>query len=257
MKYCLHYNQIIEYLKKADEIKVEFNDKKYIPDIFEKYPDKTVILNQTPFTQLDLEECKNFNILGKDRFIICLSNLDYVQFCKDNNIKFYYGYPISTFYQLEALKELGVCYIRLDAPIFFDLEKIKEYNIPIRAVPNVSYVDGIKRADGVCGTWIRPEDTEAYENYISVYEFEDCDERKEQALYRVYAIDKSWPSTLGTLITNLNHIGVNSCINQETSLMRMNCGQRCKRDNTCHICYRMLDLANVDKLREYEKAVNS
>ena len=89
-----------------------------------------------------------------------------------------------------ALKELGACYIKLDAPLFFNLPKVKKIGIPIRAVPNVAYDDNIDRIDGVCGTWIRPEDIDAYGQYIDTVEFGDCDQKKEQAMYRIYAEDK-------------------------------------------------------------------
>lgn len=85
---------------------------------------------------------------------------------------------------------MGACYVRLDAPLFFDLPNVKKIGIPIRAVPNVAYNDGLDRTDGVCGTWIRPEDLEAYGEYIDAVEFEDSDLKKEQAMYRIYAEDK-------------------------------------------------------------------
>ena len=46
MKFCLGARQTEEYLKKADEIKVDFRDRNIIPDLAEKYPDKTIILVQ-------------------------------------------------------------------------------------------------------------------------------------------------------------------------------------------------------------------
>ena len=48
MKFCLRNRQIGEYLKKADEIKMEYRDYKSIPDLFEKYPDKPIIV-QIPY----------------------------------------------------------------------------------------------------------------------------------------------------------------------------------------------------------------
>jgi len=46
---------------------------------------------------------------------------------------------------------MGACYAKIDAPIFFDLPNVKKVGIPIRAIPNVAYNDGIERIDGVCG----------------------------------------------------------------------------------------------------------
>jgi hypothetical protein len=51
--------------------------------------------------------------------------------------------------------------------------------IKLRVVPNISYYAFIPRDNGVCGSWIRPEDLELYEPYIETIEFEDCDIKKE------------------------------------------------------------------------------
>lgn len=151
---------------------------------------------------------------------------------------------------------MGACYVRLDAPVFFNMPAAKKVGVPIRVVPNIAYNDGFTRIDGVCGTWIRPEDLEAYGEYVDAVEFEDCDQKKEQAMYRIYAEDKEWPSDLGLLITNLNHAGSNRMIGSEYSLRRIDCGQRCQEGNGCQICYRLLALANPKLIRDYVNATS-
>lgn len=186
MKVCLSSRQNAMYLKKANEIKVRFRDRKVIPDLAEEYPQATIILQQGADDVLDKKECEKYRILTRDKFIICLSDLDYADLCKDMNIPFYWGFAVQSYYQLSALKDLGVCYVRLDAPLFFDLDSVAKMNVPIRAVPNVAYNDGLKRTNGVNGTWIRPEDLKLYENYIDTIEFERCNQIQEQGLYRIY-----------------------------------------------------------------------
>ena len=80
------------------------------------------------------------------------------------------------------------------------------------------------------------------------------DELKEQALYRIYCVEKEWVTDLGGLITDLNHIGNNRFIRSEESRRRINCGQRCESNGTCHICRQMLNLANVELIKEYKKS---
>lgn len=89
---------------------------------------------------------------------------------------------------------------------------------------------------------------------MTVAEFEDCDQKKEQAMYRIYAEDKSWPTDLGLLITNFNHPGVNRMIGSEYSSRRLDCGQRCQEGNGCQICYRLLTLANPKLIKDYVNA---
>ena len=180
-----------------------------------------------------------------------MTQLSYVAELKEHGIPWYWGYPISSYYQLRAVKDMGACYARLDAPLFFDLPRVKEVGVPIRIVPNVAYIDGLDRIDGVCGTWVRPEDMDAYAEYVDAVEFEDCDQKKEAAMYRIYAEDKNWPTDLGLLITNLNHTGTNRMIRSDASQSRISCGQRCQENNSCRLCYRMLDIANPDMVKKY------
>ena len=111
------------------------------------------------------------------------------EICKDLGIKFYCGFPITTYHELRWWIARGVEYVRLGAPLFFDLPNVVRIigKTPIRAVANVAWYDSDPCDDPKVGTWIRPEDVKLYENYISVIEFEDCDNKKEQALYRIYA----------------------------------------------------------------------
>lgn len=46
MKFALNCRQSPAYLEKADQIIVEFRDRKAIPDLAEKYPEKDIILVQ-------------------------------------------------------------------------------------------------------------------------------------------------------------------------------------------------------------------
>ena len=258
MKYCLRSNQRFNYLQKADEIKVPYDDRASIFKLIERYPGKTIILeipNRIDITDIDWTEMNNNKILTQDNFICCVSSYEMGIECGNQDIKFYYGYPINSFYELQAAANLGVCYVRLAPPLLMSLDKVKKFNIPVRAVPNVAYQQYLPFGDGVCGGWIRPEDTKLYEEYIDVYEFEDCDINKEQALYRIYAEKQAWPGQMGMLFTNFNYGTVlNRMVPSDLAEKRIKCGQRCQTNNGCHLCYRALDLANPEifKSLKYE-----
>lgn len=170
------------------------------------------------------------------------------------NILWYYRYPVTTFYEAKALKDLGAYGILIDAPLTHMMEDLKTLKFDeVRIVPNVAYYAIIPRSNGVLGGYIRPEDIEAYEPYINVIEFEDCDKKKEQALYRVYMEQHEWPGDLRTIITNLDYAGVNRMIPPNFAQKRMNCGQACLSGSHCHLCYRYLDLADPDLLKDYKE----
>jgi hypothetical protein len=168
-------------------------------------------------------------------------------------VPFYWGYPVSTYYDLRALKELGAAYVRLDAPLFFEMDEVKKFGIPVRAVPNIACLGEIPTKNGIYGTWIRPDDVELYEDYIACLEFEDCDIDKEGALYRIYAEQKVWGGPLSMLISNLISDAENHLISQDGTKIRLNCGQKCQKQGRCHICERILRLANSETLKNYIK----
>lgn len=251
MKVCLSSRQSAQYLQKADEIKVEFRDRNSLPDIFDAYPDATVILEIPPKEQINEQELINWNILSKGKLMVCLAHLEDYTIMQRLKIPFFWGYKIQTYYQLQSLKNIGVCYIKLDAPLFFDLPRVIQYGIPIRAIPNIAYDDGMIRANGVVGTWIRPEDLDEYGKYIETIEFENVTPTQERAMYRIYMEDKEWIVDLQLLIQNFNYPGNNRLLRSDLTQRRISCGQRCQSGSQCRICYRILDIANPALLKSY------
>jgi hypothetical protein len=247
LKYCLKNRQTKEYLQKADEIKAEYRDYKSFPDTLEDYPNATLICQiYVDTADIDWEALRRTNILAQGRFICCVATYEQMLKCKELDIKFYYGYPITTFQELRTLKQLGACYVRLGAPLFFQMDKVKEIGVPVRLVPNVAHLAHLPMADGVTGTWVRPEDVVQYEPYCEAIEFEDCDREKEQALFRIYAEDRKWPGSMDLIITNLNYKAANRFVHPDAAAKRLTCGQRCMENGICHLCYRWLQLADAD-----------
>ena len=253
MKYCLSSRQKYEYLKKADSIKVAFRDRNIIPDLIEKYPEAEIVLtiHKDKDDKFSWEEIRRWGVLSRGKLVTCLQSLADVEECKKAKIPYYWGYPVSTYYDLQALKELGVSYVRLDAPLFFEMDEVNKIGIPIRAVPNVACFGEIPTKNGIFGTWIRPEDVELYEDYIDIFEFEDCDMKKESALYRIYAEQKVWGGPLAMIVSNIETKAENHLISQDATKIRINCGQRCQKTGRCHICERALRLADSEKLKNY------
>ena len=257
MKFCLSSRQDHSYLVKADEIKVDYRDRRILPDLYEKYPEAKFILNlwQCDIEEVDLNEIKEYNILSKGRLTACINGNQY-HYCQDIQLPFYFGFPITGFAELRSVADLGVTYVVLGEPLFFKMDRVKQFDIPVRAVPNVAHYNYLPRPDGVCGTWIRPEDVELYEPYIVTLEFEDCDKAKEQALFRIYAEQKNWPGELKDIISNFKYEGTNRMLDSEFGKRRLICGQRCQETGTCQLCYRALRLANPQKIREYAEHFN-
>lgn len=253
MKYCLSNRQPDSILKKADEIKIELRDFRAIPDYIEKYADKVLILemeNDLPekfsWDEIQLYSRKHGN------FYIAISNKNQIHECRRLELKFYYKYTVTSFYELEALKEMGVSYVRIGVPLIFDLKNVARYGIPIRAIPNLAYEPYLDHEHGICGGWIRPEDTDKYGEYIDVFEFYAPKMlEKEATLYHVYAENKQWPGNLNLLIDYLNIDANNNAIYDEENFAenRMNCKHRCMSSKNCHYCIDQIKF--IDTINKY------
>lgn len=260
MKYCLSARQPDAILKKADEIKIELRDFKAIPEYVEKFPDKTLILefvNDLP-EDFDWEEIQVYNDKMNGNLICALSDLGLVLECQLRNIRFYYKYPVTSFFELEGLKELGVCYILVGTPLLFDLKTAANYQIPLRAIPNLAYEPYIVRKNGIIGGWIRPEDSNTYGQYIDTFEFYAPKSlNKEASIYKVYAENGTWPGNLNLLIDNLNFDFDNRLLYDAENFAerRMSCQQKCLKGRSCHYCIDQLQFPDTT-LRTYREHKN-
>lgn len=240
MKYCLKSRQNKKYLALADEIFVECRDYRQVSDLFIEYPDKMIILEITN-EKFEEEESTFMNIVEEyskisNNFCCCIYNLKQAMWFIEHEIKYYYGYPVSTFYDVRALAAIGVEYIKVTAPLTFQIPNLAKFDTKFRMVPNVAYDAYIPRNDGICGQWVRPEDIEHYENGIYVFEFENANLEKERTLHHIYAEEKVWNGNLNLLITNLNINADNRAMPDEFGAMRSTCGQRCMVNGACHFC---------------------
>lgn len=162
--------------------------------------------------------------------------------------KVFWSYPVSTYYELRGLLDLGVTQVLLDAPLYFSLPTVKSIcqHVEIRLVANRCFNGYMKRKDGICGTYIRPEDIETYSRYVNHIEFDTDSLEKELTLYNIYTIDKQWPGNLNILLSYLNyHVdnrGFNNLPNPDNdphyfAKRRINCGQRCQESpRRCNFC---------------------
>ena len=254
MHYCLSSQVGQEYLKKADEIKIKYNKLDSILDLYELNPKVTFILRitkQEDKSQIRWTDIEKYNKMTQNKVIVETDDFDIMDACKVIDVKFFYAIPINNFYDLKALADYGCCDVRIDAPLTHMIDRFENIDITVRMTPNVAYYAYIPRENGIIGSWVRPEDVEIYEEYVDVFEFEDCDAKREEALYRVYAEQKSWPSNLNNLISNLNCNTDNKLILPDLAKIRSICGQKCAMGINCSACHRMLNLANNEKIRKF------
>lgn len=250
MKVCLSSQCRPEYLAKADEIKIKYKDLNKLIDYIDRYPNATFILYTRDIpedTEITWDEIERCNKLCRGNFIFAATTIQQIHECNLREIKFYLDRPVSTYEELYWLKRYKAEYILIEAPLFFDLKNVSyicNTFCSLRIAPNIAYYSNeIPRTNGLLGSWIRPEDIDSYEGLIDTIEFENCDARKEEALYRIYIEEKKWPADLNSLITNLNKSIDNNYIPNTFTQMRKNCRQKCFSGSLCSSCYRIATLS--------------
>lgn len=253
LKYCVSGRQPRSILKKADEIKLQYKDRDILLDYTQEMPDKTFIL-YVPKSEIELDWELYRAYSSKVNFILCIENLNMAQLCFENDIKYYWAYPVMNWYELNGLIDMRPQYIILGAPLSFDLIKVKnKTQIPLRLCPNLAFDAYIPRKNGIYGTWIRPEDVKVYEEWIDVLEFITTDLKQEATLLHVYKDNGYWPGNLNLLFTNFNINVDNRGLPEEIGETRANCGQRCMMFSNCHFCETAMKFSNALRKRHFEE----
>ena len=255
MKCCLSSRCEISYLKQADEVKYAYQDRGSIIRRKEDFhPNATIVLHHLRTDPpIEWEYLENIKTVYENKFILALYSLQECEEAKARGFRFYLNLPVTSYWELRALKELGVEYVHLGAPLFFDIERAASVGVPVRAVPNVAYADGLPHDNGLCGCWIRPEDLKMYEPYVQIIEFEDCENHlREQAMFRIYMQGNGWSGPMEQLITNYDYPGEGRMFNPRFTVARLNCNHICQTPGrVCRICKRLSQLADPDLITDY------
>ena len=258
MKYCVKSRQPISVLRKADEIRVEYRDREQILDFYEKLAADKVYLITIP-ADIEIDQPFIEMLAEKGNIILELYrlNLSVIQWCKEKEIKWYWSFPITTFYELKNIAALAPSYLLLGAPLSFSLDKVRKLNIPIRLIANEAGLAYLPTLNGIFGSWVRPEGIPAYEKYVDVLEFVSDTLEQEATYLKIYSEQKHFSGNLNLLIKHLNIDVNNEDIPFEVDETRTTCGQRCMEKNLCHFCTTGIRFArSVEKLKNSVENLN-
>ncbi len=260
MKYCLNALQDDKYLQQADEIILPYRGIQMFDRLVERYPNKDIVLSISAqeANDIDWDDLKSKQILSQGHLILCLARWADMVKAKELKILFFYGFSITTFWDAKALVDLGVCYLRITAPLFFQMDLVKKLGVPIRAIANQCYTGGLEHEEMYAGTWIRPEDVELYEPYVAVIEFDISSNEEERALFRIYSEKHEWAGSMSYIFKQYpNDTTINRLLASDKVASRLTCGQRCQMPGYhCHLCATLFHMASEEFAEILKSKVN-
>lgn len=234
VNYCVSARQPEIVLKQAEEMLMDYKDINVMYDYIEKYPNIKFVIRIPKDAEVNWDELAGF--AARVNLIIALEDMLQAETLKQLNLKYMWAYPVKTYDELSSLAELGASEVLLGAPLYFELADVARKGMKIRLVANLCDDKMLPHKNGVCGTYVRPEDVNAYEEYVTTLEFRTDSIKREAALFDIYHNKKVWPGNLNLLLDNFGVHVDNRGIQGNFAKMRMNCGQRCKKANRCHFC---------------------
>ena len=254
IKYTVSGLHHYDTLKKADEIRLQYKDYKYLINLIKKYEGKTFIINIPAGTDVDWDTLKKYNEIAD--LIISLEDLHMIKIIKETGLKYYWAYPVTSWYELKSMITLGVDQILIGAPLCFDLPKVYSKFKNLRMVVNNAQENPTTEGPHINGPYVRPEDLKYYEPYISHVEFFCKYLEQEAELFRTYTEGK-WDGNLNLLIMGLNYNVPNKIIPEEFGEFRTKCGQRCMVSGNCHYCESTFKMVNMARNMILDEQINN
>lgn len=259
MKYCVDYTPKSIKMNVADEINVPFNkdDVLLLLNFLERHK-----AQRTNIYIKDLEECLQYKIIEKMikikkehpdfnfslRFNAYNSDLP-IQLLQEAGMDFFFNIGITQWEALLKILSLGVSDVYITGGLGFELDKaaaaVHKNNARVRVFPNLSQRtwDGIP---AIKTFFVRPEDTEAYEKYVDIFEFYG-DREKHDLYYEIYAENKEWYGKINEIIIDLD---LDFTLDSKYTIPRFGekrttCNRECLKGGKCQICERIEELSKT------------
>ena len=206
-------------------------------------------------TDDEWDKVYQYYIMTQKKFKVCLGNMN-IEPCRKRNIPFYFEYPVQYGYEAEALiYGVGVCAIRITGELAHNLDFVDSFPVETRVCPYKTYAPWNYKP--IVGGWFRPEDLNDI-TAIDVCEIINVDNRRGQALYRIYAENHEWPGELYMLVDDIQDKTIyNRMIPPEFQERRSNCRMRCRSGGHCHYCETLTYLANPDIIRPIKEKIDN
>lgn len=254
----------VSELKNADEIRVDYNDLAILSHLVtEDWVCSADIVIYIPTNQMiDWAKIK----LYQDSLNITIAPSDtrIIREAQSEGFPAFWSYPVTSFWELRSLLDLEVTQVLIDAPLYFSLPKVEQAcgeDVELRLCANQCMNMHLPHKNGICGTYIRPEDIDEYAQYVDHIEFVADTLSQELTLVKIYKEKKEWPGNLNILLkdlhANADNRGFDALFNNRDddkyfARRRITCGQVCQENpNRCHFCVNAFNLVN--NIRTHQK----
>lgn len=250
MKYAVHYYKSFRYFNQVDEIVFDYKGTEYltefIPNLL-KLKQRAII----NISQLDIEEIFEYLLILKQRhenFVVQLNwfnQLDWIPALEEMQIKYMFINFATNIEQVYAFSQYNITDIYICEGLGFrlnELQNLRNKGISLRVFPDVAQSNRQYAVPAINRFFIRPEGLDVYEDYIDTIELWHCDNRL-SVVYEIYK-QRHWNGYLEDLILDLEDISLNNnTLLPLFDTIRVKCGRGCLIDNSCHYCFRNLELA--------------
>ena len=263
MNFCIDFygDRTMELLKTADEINIlleKIKDLTDLPEFCEIHKNQRINLcindydedgiNQLLYFAFDFQQEKK----GIYDIVVRLPYFEKETFEKIkekySEARFYFQIGCATWDTLIGFLNLKVTDVFIVEGMGFELDKIApivhESGAKIRVFPNIAQSSWSNISD-LQKFWIRPEDTELYEDYIDIYEFAYDRYDQQKIYYDIYFNDKKWFGDLKEIIFGLENSLDSTCILPRFAEKRIRCGRACMKGGSCQMCKVIVELAKT------------
>lgn len=244
MKYMQSCRQTLVQLSTADEIRMDYKDidriRDFVTETWTCPVDVVIYIPKEEQNAVNWDVLKSYQ--GVLSIVIALEDAYFAPKVLEQGFPWFWSYPVSTFWELRGILDLGVCQVLIDAPIFFELPQVyewcEEYDVEIRVIANQVYNKYMPRdkKQGIFGVYIRPEDIPYYEPYVRHIEFETNGLKQERTYINIYKKDTIWPGSLKLLFPKIDYDVINGAFEPGFGRRRLTCRQRCQSTGRCQYC---------------------
>lgn len=256
MRYCLRYYIDSKYQNECGELTITYNSRDTtLPDFLEAHKQQTIIIDlpaETAQSDINLfSALEKIHPNFKLRFDF--NNTELLDMVKSTNLRFFFANFAGDWDLLNGFLSYKPTDVYISGELGFCVRDVAkrahQQGTQIRVLPNICQ-SSFPLGESLTQFYIRPEDTDLYEDYIDVFEIAADSRNTMDLFYKVYTKDKQWYGPLKEFILGLKDDIDSRYVMPEFGHTRLTCHKVCASGGHCRMCY---VISNVSQKMAKEK----